>query len=866
MRRAVRHAGVLRHGAEFAEGVGLWILSHGASLWPALALVAVLGLSWSTLRTVHIQAVRAALGALDSPWVAATCAFTAFNVMVMGLYDVVAFRQTRSPALERWRYGMAAFAWSNFLTVGPLAGPAIRLWLYSTTIDRAADIQGGIVATTMAFTAGLGGWTVAVTIAAHTHSGLAVTGLIALASTWLIVGTVRWCLTRWSTMWRQTMSARTWEMTLVGWLDWLLAAAAFLAAVRAGRGPVLVQPSLSVFFYGQIVGLASLAPGGLGSADAFWIDRLPAAPPVSAAIVALFRLVYYILPWAAASLTLLSWANRRAAGRVVMARRLIGLLIGAGGVLMMLSSATPALHARLLTLERFVPLPLVEFGQVAAAMSGLLLLTLALKLARGYRTAFRATMVLLGAGAISALFKGIDWEEALILGGLAVAAASNAAIFDRDSRGDWIESTDIVLAAAAVGGFFVVGILTQRLGFDAFDRWMHLGYRLEASRFARSTMALALAVSAGAVYLALRAPSRFARPSPADINKALELHAIIGGSSTPLMMANGDKSIFIDGERGLCAYRIIGPYLVVFADPVVRAGDRGAFLTALFEFAAEADRRPLFYQLSAEWIPALHDRGYRFFKLGEEAQLPLSRVTADGTPIRLFGQILRRATRDRVRFRVMPPYEVARRLDELQAISNDWLASRSVVERQFSIGFFDRDYIGRFPCAVVETLDGTTLLAFANLLQGPRRVEMSVDLMRYRRDGPKVMDFLFVSLFLHAKKLGYQRFNLGMAPLASVGAVKGAHPRERLARLVFQHGEHFYRLRGLRFFKQKFEPDWEPRYVSYQTAWEFPIAIAYVSALIAGGWTRVFRSGVKASSSSTPTPQGRVPAEAAADP
>ena len=146
--------------------------------------------------------------------------------------------------------------------------------------------------------------------------------------------------------------------------------------------------------------------------------------------------------------------------------------------------------------------------------------------------------------------------------------------------------------------------------------------------------------------------------------------------------------------------------------------------------------------------------------------------------------------RDGARFWLMPPAEAARRLDELQEVSNDWLASKGVSERQFSIGFFDRAALARFPCAVVEVADGARIQAFANILPGPLLEEASVDLMRYRSDGPKVMDFMFVSLFLHVKAQGYQRFNLGMAPLASVGEEKGAHLRERMARLLFQHGEH----------------------------------------------------------------------------
>ena len=98
-----------------------------------------------------------------------------------------------------------------------------------------------------------------------------------------------------------------------------------------------------------------------------------------------------------------------------------------------------------------------------------------------------------------------------------------------------------------------------------------------------------------------------------------------------MMVANGDKAIFRFENRGFCLYRTIGPYLVVFADPVVASDDeRDDFLNALFAFSAEIDRRPLFYQISLEWIPPLHDRGYAFFKLGEEALVRLDRATLDG--------------------------------------------------------------------------------------------------------------------------------------------------------------------------------------------------------------------------------------------
>jgi len=209
-----------------------------------------------------------------------------------------------------------------------------------------------------------------------------------------------------------------------------------------------------------------------------------------------------------------------------------------------------------------------------------------------------------------------------------------------------------------------------------------------------------------------------------------------------------------------------------------------------------------------------------------------------------------------VRFRILAPYEIAERLDELQEISDDWLRSKNLAERQFSIGAFNRDYLRRFPSAIVEETSGERrILAFANLLQGPRREELSVDLMRYRSDGPRVMDYLLVSLLFEAKSRGYRRFNLGMAPLAWVGEQRGAHARERLARLLFQRGEQWYNFQGLRFYKQKFDPEWVPRYMAYQSAWEWPIVIAYVSALIAGGWGRVLLPARERSPQRQPLPE-----------
>jgi phosphatidylglycerol lysyltransferase len=619
-----------------------------------------------------------------------------------------------------------------------------------------------------------------------------------------------------------------------------------VAVVQSTGVSESVIESVRSFFLGQAIGLASLIPGGFGSADAFWIAHLPLPSSVAAAALIAYRFVYYIVPWVMASLILLSWASHRAARSTEIARRLMAGLAGAAGILILLSTATPALAHRLALLDDLVPLPVVEISHFAAAATGVLLLALARGLARGYAASCSGVVLLLLLAAVSAILKGLDYEEAVVLGLVALLVASQRPIFDRPSHGDWLEPRDLGVAFVAFLGFIIFGVFAHRVSahhlaseIATYQYPATHWFALERSRFLRVAGGMLLALSAAAGYVLLRVPVSFRRPGGDTIDRVLAMNADIGSETTPMMVANGDKDVFVDGSRGFCLYRTIGPYLVVFSDPVVcSAAARAAFLDALFRFAGEIDRRPVFYQVSVNWIPPLHDRGYAFFKLGEEARVPLETLALQGHAGKEYRQFLRRAERDKVRFRVMPPYEVVKEMATLAEISADWLQAKRVRERQFSIGFFDPDYLRRFPCGVVEDQSGT-ILAFANMLQGPKHEELSVDLMRYRSDGPRVMDFLFTSLMLYGKEHGYKWFNMGMAPLSSVGELRGAHARERLANVLFQHGENWYNFQGLRQYKEKFGPEWVPRYMAYQNPWEWPIAIGHVSALIAGGWQRV---------------------------
>ncbi len=99
--------------------------------------------------------------------------------------------------------------------------------------------------------------------------------------------------------------------------------------------------------------------------------------------------------------------------------------------------------------------------------------------------------------------------------------------------------------------------------------------------------------------------------------------------------------------------------------------------------------------------------------------------------------------------------------------------------------------------------------AFSNNL-GP-----SLDLMRSSHGAPaSIMEYLFIKIMLWGKSQGYRWFSLGMAPLSGLEARELAHLWNRMGAFMFQYGESFYNFQGLRHYKEKFYPEWKPKYLA----------------------------------------------------
>ncbi|MDR3419044.1 MAG: bifunctional lysylphosphatidylglycerol flippase/synthetase MprF [Nevskia sp.] len=507
------------------------------------------------------------------------------------------------------------------------------------------------------------------------------------------------------------------------------------------------------------------------------------------------------------------------------------------GVVLLLSGATPEIDSRMEWLRGIVPDPVLELSHLAGSAAGVGLLILARGLYQRLDGAWWTTMVLLAAGIAASLLKGLDYEEATLLSAVALGLwltrdrfYRRASLLDLRSSRAWIVGVVLVVGTAVW-----VSIVSYRDVQYAHELWWQFAFDDDAPRVMRAGL-LTILLAAGFVLWQLLSPRREA-PSLPDAAALARADAIAMSSQDTLayLALLGDKQLlFAEAGDAFIMYQRSGRSMVALGDP---AGNPARFEELCWKFRELCDRNsswPVFYQVSSERLPLYLDLGLELAKLGEEARVLLPEFSLEGSRRSSLRNEYRRGPKDGASFAMLTPPEVTAQLGRLQEVSDQWLRSKATAEKGFSVGRFDADYLRRFPCGCVYR--NGNIVAFTNLWLSRTRDEFSIDLMRYGDDAPRgVMDYLFVELMLWGKREGYRWFNLGMAPLAGLENHPLAPFWHKLGRIVHRYGETFYNFEGLRRYKEKFGPQWRPRYMASPGGLVLPRVLLDTAALIAGG-------------------------------
>jgi phosphatidylglycerol lysyltransferase len=525
------------------------------------------------------------------------------------------------------------------------------------------------------------------------------------------------------------------------------------------------------------------------------------------------------------------------------------LAFGAGGMLL-LSSATPSETTRFLWLIERTPALLVNFSHFISSLLGLVLVLVAWGLRRRLDAAWAASVVLTAVTGMLALLKGGNWEETAVLLGLSVLLLGCRPAFDRHAALSRMEVTPgwIVSALVLVAGVGMLGWWSFHQAAPRDELWWRVLAEDDAGRAIRATAGAGVLALAFGIWRLVVTPAtpRVVGDDDPDLHR---VRAILASAEDPSPEANlallGDKRfLFSASGQSFLMFGVRGRSWVAIGPPVGRQSERTELLWRFRELADAHAARPSVYGIGPELLPDLVEMGFSIQKIGEFAIVPLENFSVSGRRREVLRRNWRKAAESGASFEVLPREAVPPLMPQLQAISDAWLAAHAGGEKSFTLGGFSPRYVAEFPCAIVR-FEGR-IVAFATLWTAHDKSALSMDLMRYADDAPRnIMDYLFVELLLWAKAQEYEAFEFGSAPLAGLSDRRLAPALTRVGRLVFERGEEFYNFQGVRRYKDKYDPVWQPRYVAAPHKWAIPLVLADVGLMSSGGVAGLAKRGRK---------------------
>lgn len=790
-------------------------------------------------------------------------ACTVLSFVGIGTYDWLSLRAVapgRMPASVPIVAGAAGYAVSGLLGVSYLTGTAVRYRVYSAfgldlvkiTGIVAISWTGFFSALVLGFGALLTFHPTGLSAVANIPPGVETVAGVALLAAfggyllWLGTGKRRVRSGEKSLDLPGPLQALS--LTFAGVLD----VAGAVLTLYVLMPPDLV-PSLPVFatvFIAAVgLGILSHAPGGLGAFEATIIAGFGAGgrSDVLASLL-LYRLIYTVLPFAIAAFGLALAAALAHRGRLRSTANtlwhalkpvvpvLASALAMLAGIVLLVSGSLPAEGTRLELLRDLFPLGVIEVSHLAGSLAGALLIVVAAGLYRKLYRAWLVAMALIGLGFIVSLAKGLDWVEALSMAAMLIALgllrpafyrAEDSSLFRLDRR--WMLSLLVLAAAVFWIGLFAYDHVDYRNAL-----WWQFSWTGDASRFLRASLVVAgvLAVVTVNSLINQRPSLPETQPIP-DIVRRL----VTESEDTEANIAlTGDKLFLVSpDEKAFIAYADTGASLIAKGDPVGERKAGEALIWSLRERAYRSGKRVAFYAVSPAYLPTYLDLGLSILKIGEVARVDLRGFTLDGSKRKDLRQARNRAARDGFTFAVISRAELEPVLPDLRRISDAWLERKQGEEKGFSLGAFTEDYMRNFDVAVLRDPEGR-IVAFANLFQGAKRHELSLDLMRYLPEAPNfAMDALFAEMLLWGAGAGFHWASLGAAPFAGVENRELAPLWNRIGGFIYEHGEHFYRFEGLRAYKEKFDPVWSPNYLACPGGLAAPRILYEVNVLVSGG-------------------------------
>ncbi len=510
------------------------------------------------------------------------------------------------------------------------------------------------------------------------------------------------------------------------------------------------------------------------------------------------------------------------------------------GIVNVISVLTPAIATRMISLRNFLPLAAIHASIYLVLFSGFLMFILAVYLIKGLRAAWSMSLVLSLLSFVGHIFKGIDYEEAVL------ALITFVSLYLQ--RKQYYVRSDYKLANRVWLPGLISLTTVVAFGTIAFffldEKHFNADFTLKES-FGNMISALFL-VNSGIkpvtgfghqflwsinilgvltwVYLAFI----FLRPyilqtekhSEEDIELAELIVEEFGDSNLDYFKTYADKKYWFDSEkRSVVSFKNTNNYAIVLENPVVKPGKSlESAITEFDKYCENNSLRTAYYRVLQKDIDTYESLGKKVLPIGQEAFINLETFSLVGGQMKAFRNAVSKVTKSGYTFQVNRAPQKDGFLQQLKAVSDSWLKEMDRDELAFSQGIFDFAELKSHTILSVQN-EEEKVVAFVNVIPGGTPDEANFDLMRKTEDAPGgAMDFLFINMFSYFKDQGYKTCTLGLAPLSGIS--EPANMQERVIKLAYEKIKRFSAYRNLRFYKEKYQPEWKMRYLVYSSPFD----------------------------------------------
>jgi len=557
------------------------------------------------------------------------------------------------------------------------------------------------------------------------------------------------------------------------------------------------------------------------------------------AVTVLYRVFEFWLPLAAGFIAF-AWK-----GRKIFLRLAPVLLIFSLGLVNIISAITPPIHHRLVLLEEYLPLSAAHASNLLVIYVGITLLVTAAFLLKGFRAAWSIAVVLCSLSLLAHIGKALDYEEAIFAGFSLLILLVTAKQYRRRASKRWLQigaGTAVVSLLAAVAAGFICFYFMDKKHFgvdfswkQSLDHTFRMFFLVQdetlhpLTRFGHEFVALirwfGFITWIFVLFTLINPYLHFSGKTFSEQEKAKDIVSVHGQSAVDYFKLYNDKQYFFSAVvEGFVAYRLSGGFAIVLEEPVSADTDKPFIIREFDLYCRKMGWKAAYYRVDENSIPLfgpLHK-----LMIGQEAIVDVQKFSLEGRDKKSLRNGLSALQKKGFVTTVHEAPHDPLFLDQLQAVSDEWLRYFDKGEQVFSQGMFDRNELQIQTIITVGDSEGR-IRAFLNIIPDYSPEECTYDLIRRTADAPgAAMDALIIRLIQYAKEKEQSFLNMGLAPLT--GIEQPGNTAEQLLKAATSRIGRFSHYQGLREFKEKYATVWENKYLMYENEFDLlqlPLAL-----------------------------------------